>query len=43
MVTISREAGVRGEEIARTLAEKLKWKFLGREALEQLLANRGAD
>ena len=41
MVTISREAGVRGEEIARALAEKLKWKFLDREALEQLLTERG--
>ena len=41
MVTISREAGVGGEEIARILAKELKWKFLDREALEQLLAERG--
>ena len=41
MVTISREAGAGGEEIARILAKELKWKFLDREALEQLLAERG--
>jgi cytidylate kinase len=41
MVTISREAGAGGDEIGRVLAERLKWKFLDREALEQLLAERG--
>ncbi|MBN2552268.1 MAG: cytidylate kinase family protein [Spirochaetales bacterium] len=41
MVTISREAGAGGDEIARLLAEELKWDFLDREALERLLAERG--
>jgi cytidylate kinase len=41
MVTISREAGAGGDEIARLLAEELKWNFLDREALERLLAERG--
>lgn len=41
MVTISREAGAGGDEIARLLAKKLKWNFLDKEALERLLAERG--
>ena len=41
MVTISREAGAGGEETARILARELKWEFLDREALEQLLSERG--
>jgi cytidylate kinase len=41
MVTISREVGAGGDEIARLLAKELKWKFLDKEVLEQLLADRG--
>jgi cytidylate kinase len=41
MVTISRETGARGDEIARQLARELKWNFLDKEALERLLAERG--
>jgi len=41
MVTISREAGAGGDEIARLLAKKLRWNFLDKEALERLLAERG--
>jgi len=41
MVTISRQVGAGGDEIARLLAKELKWKFLDKEALERLLAERG--
>jgi cytidylate kinase len=41
MVTISRQAGAGGDEIARLLARELKWNFLDKEALERLLAERG--
>jgi cytidylate kinase len=41
MVTISRQAGSGGDEIARLLAKELKWNFLDKEALERLLAERG--
>jgi cytidylate kinase len=41
MITISRQAGAGGDEIARLLARKLKWNFLDKEELERLLAERG--
>jgi cytidylate kinase len=41
MVTISRQAGAGGDEIARLLARELKWDFLDKETLERLLAERG--
>ena len=41
MVTISRQAGTGGEEIARVLAKELGWNFLDKEALERLLVERG--
>ena len=41
MVTISRQAGTGGDEIARVLAEELGWNFLDKEVLERLLVERG--
>ena len=41
MVTISRQAGAGGDEIARLLAEELGWKLLDNEAVDKLLADRG--
>lgn len=41
MVTISRQTGACGDEIARVLAEQLDWRFLDKEALERLLVERG--
>ena len=41
MVTISRQAGAGGDEIARLLAEELGWKLLDNEAVEKLLVDRG--
>jgi cytidylate kinase len=41
MVTISRQAGAGGDEIARLLAEQLNWKLLNNEVLEGLLVERG--
>jgi cytidylate kinase len=41
MVTISRQAGADGDEIARLLAEQLNWKLLNNEVLERLLVERG--
>ncbi|UCF99496.1 MAG: cytidylate kinase family protein [Spirochaetaceae bacterium] len=41
MVTISRQAGSGGDEIARFLAKELEWDFLDKEALERLLTERG--
>ncbi len=41
MVTISRQAGAGGEEIAGLLARQLGWKTLDNELVETLLAARG--
>ena len=43
MVTISRQAGAGGDEIARLLAEELGWKLLDNEAVEKLLAGQGVS
>jgi cytidylate kinase len=41
MVTISRQTGAGGDEIARLLAEELGWRLLDNELLESLLVERG--
>jgi len=41
MVTISRQAGAGGDEIARLLAEELGWKLLDNEVAERLLVEKG--
>jgi cytidylate kinase len=41
MVTISRQAGAGGEEIARILARESGWRLLDNELVEELLANHG--
>ena len=41
MITIFRQAGSGGDEIARGLAEDLGWNFLDKEALEGLLVEYG--
>ena len=41
MVTISRQAGAGGDEIARLLAEELGWKVLDNDAVERLLVEKG--
>jgi cytidylate kinase len=41
MVTISRQAGAGGDEIARLLAEELGWRVLDNEVLEGLLMESG--
>ena len=41
MVTISRQAGAGGDEIARLLAEDLGWRLLDNEVLERLLVQSG--
>ncbi len=41
MVTISRQTGAGGDEIARLLAEELGWRLLDNELLESLLVARG--
>ncbi|OHD70061.1 MAG: hypothetical protein A2177_05490 [Spirochaetes bacterium RBG_13_68_11] len=41
MVTISRQAGAGGDEIARLSAEELGWKLLDNDAAERLLAEKG--
>jgi cytidylate kinase len=41
MVTISRQAGSGGDEIARLLAEELDWRLLDNEVLERLLVGKG--
>jgi cytidylate kinase len=41
MVTISRQAGAGGDEIARLLAEELGWKLLDNDVVERLLVQKG--
>jgi cytidylate kinase len=41
MVTISRQTGAGGDEIARLLAEELGWRLLDNELLERLLVEKG--
>ena len=41
MVTISRQAGAGGDEIARLLAEELGWKLLDNGVVERLLEEKG--
>lgn len=41
MVTISRQTGAGGDEVARLLAEELGWRLLDNELLESLLVKRG--
>ncbi len=41
MVTMSRQAGSGGDEIARLLAEDLGWTLLDNQVVEKLLADRG--
>jgi cytidylate kinase len=41
MVTISRQAGAGGDEIARLLAEELDWKLLDNDVVEKLLVEKG--
>jgi cytidylate kinase len=41
MVTISRQAGAGGDEIARLLEEELGWKVLDNDAVERLLVEKG--
>jgi cytidylate kinase len=43
MVTISRQAGAGGDEIARLLAEELGWRLLDNELLERLLVEKGVS
>jgi cytidylate kinase len=41
MVTISRQAGAGGDEIARLVADALGWKLLDNDLVEQLLVEKG--
>jgi cytidylate kinase len=41
MVTISRQAGAGGDEVARMLAEQLGWRLLDNEGVERLLVAKG--
>ena len=41
VVTISRELGSLGTEIARAVAEKLNYEYIDKEKIAQALANLG--
>jgi cytidylate kinase len=41
IITVSREAGSLGTEIARTVAQKLDYEYLDREKMEKALMDRG--
>ena len=42
-VTISRETGSRGREVARRVADLLSWQLVNQETLEYITHNAGSD